>query len=114
MASPGPASRANQITALIAAGNYSSYQAPRFPNVHTERLEKSMTAPSTKNAPAIDRLLTPEETAAALGVSISWLAKARLTGTGSRFVKIGRSVRYPETYIRDYVRQRTRSSTSEI
>ena len=39
-----------------------------------------MTAPSTKNAPAFDRLLTPEDTAAALGVSLSWLAKARLTG----------------------------------
>jgi predicted DNA-binding transcriptional regulator AlpA len=68
----------------------------------------------TKNTPALDRLLTPEDTAAMLGVSLSWLAKARLSGAGPRFVKIGRSVRYPEPYIRDYVHQQTRSSTSKM
>lgn len=60
-----------------------------------------------------DRLMTPAETAKQLGVSLSWLAKARLSGDGPRYVKIGRSVRYTESYVRDYVRSRTRSSTSE-
>ena len=63
-------------------------------------------------APA-DALLTPPDAAKLLRVSPSWLAKARLAGDGPRFVKIGRSVRYPEGYLREYIRMRTRSSTSE-
>ena len=61
----------------------------------------------------IDRLMTPAETASQLGVSLSWLAKARLSGDGPRYVKIGRSVRYTDSYVREYLRSRTRSSTSE-
>jgi|tagenome__1003787_1003787.scaffolds.fasta_scaffold20703714_1 predicted DNA-binding transcriptional regulator AlpA len=60
-----------------------------------------------------EALLTAPDAARLLRVSISWLAKARLTGTGPRFVKIGRSVRYPESFIREYIKVRTRSSTSE-
>ena len=41
-----------------------------------------------------ERLLTPSETATSLGVSLSWLAKARLRGDGPLYVKIGRAVRY--------------------
>jgi hypothetical protein len=41
------------------------------------------------------------------------LAKARLRGDGPRFVKNGHSVRYPLSYLREYIRSRTRSSTSE-
>lgn len=60
-----------------------------------------------------ERLLTPSETATSLGVSLSWLAKARLRGDGPLYVKIGRAVRYRESGIRDYLRARTRTSTSE-
>jgi predicted DNA-binding transcriptional regulator AlpA len=60
-----------------------------------------------------ERLLTPSETADLLGVSLSWLAKARLRGDGPRYIKIGRAVRYPESAIRDYLKARTRTSTSE-
>ena len=42
-----------------------------------------------------DRLLTPQETADFLRVSLSWLAKARMRGDGPPYVKIGRAVRYP-------------------
>jgi predicted DNA-binding transcriptional regulator AlpA len=65
------------------------------------------------NNQAISPLLTPAQTAQRLGASTSWLAKARLRGDGPRFVKVGRSVRYPEPYLQDYLRLRTRSSTSE-
>ena len=41
-----------------------------------------------------DELLTSAEAANSLGVSASFLAKARVSGTGPRYVKIGRSVRY--------------------
>ncbi len=46
------------------------------------------------NAPArastIDPLLHPRDVAKILIVSMSWLAKSRLSGDGPRFVKIGR------------------------
>ena len=62
---------------------------------------------------SFERLLTPLETATALGVSLSWLAKARLKGDGPVFIKIGRTVRYSASSIHDYLRARMRVSTSE-
>ena len=59
------------------------------------------------------RLFTPPETAKSLGISQSWLAKARLRGDGPRYIKIGRAVRYSEPAIREYLRARTRGSTGE-
>ena len=40
-----------------------------------------------------EQLLTPPQTARSLGVSDSWLAKARLRGDGPRYVKIGTYIR---------------------
>ncbi len=61
----------------------------------------------------IDPLLHPVQVAKLLGVSLSWLAKSRLHGTGPRFVKIGRAVRYVQSAVRDFILSRQRSSTSE-
>ena len=41
-----------------------------------------------------DVLLEPNEAAAFLKVSLSWLAKARMRGDGPAYVKVGRSIRY--------------------
>jgi predicted DNA-binding transcriptional regulator AlpA len=60
-----------------------------------------------------DPLLHPRDAAKFLGVSTSWLAKRRLAGDGSRYVKIGRSVRYPMSGLLEYVEARMRRSTSE-
>lgn len=60
-----------------------------------------------------DPLLHPRDAANMLAVSMSWLAKSRLSGTGPRFVKIGRAVRYPESTIREFIKCRMRGSTSE-
>jgi excisionase family DNA binding protein len=60
-----------------------------------------------------DPLMHPKEAAKLLNVSDSWLAKSRLTGTGPRFVKIGRAVRYPESAVREFIKARMRTSTSE-
>jgi len=60
-----------------------------------------------------EALLTATDAARLLRVSLSWLAKARLTGDGPRYIKIGRSVRYLESSLREYIKMRTRSSTSE-
>jgi hypothetical protein len=48
-----------------------------------------MNAPT--KASISDTLLHPKKAAEMLNVSTSWLAKSRLTGTGPRFVKIGRA-----------------------
>jgi predicted DNA-binding transcriptional regulator AlpA len=64
-------------------------------------------------ASTIDPLLHPRDAAKLLGVSTSWLAKARLSGNGPRFVKIGRAVRYLEASLKEYIKARMRGSTSE-
>ncbi len=61
----------------------------------------------------IDPLLHPVQVAKLLGLSLSWLAKSRLNGTGPRFVKIGRAVRYAQSAVRDFILSRQRNSTSE-
>jgi len=61
----------------------------------------------------LDPLLHPVQVAKLLGVSLSWLAKSRLNGTGPRFIKIGRAVRYAQSAVRDFIFSRQRSSTAE-
>jgi predicted DNA-binding transcriptional regulator AlpA len=61
----------------------------------------------------IDPLLHPVQVAKLLAVSLSWLAKSRLNGTGPRFIKIGRAVRYAQSAVREFIRSRQRVSTSE-
>ena len=68
---------------------------------------------AANKASPVELLLCTKETAKLLNVSESWVAKSRLTGTGPSFVKVGRSVKYPMSAIQDYLRARTRSSTSE-
>jgi predicted DNA-binding transcriptional regulator AlpA len=70
-----------------------------------------MTVPVTPNT--LDPLLQPSEVAKLLKVSGSWLAKARLFGTGPQFVKIGRAVRYAESAVGAYIKSRQRNSTSQ-
>jgi predicted DNA-binding transcriptional regulator AlpA len=61
----------------------------------------------------IDPLLHPVQVAKLLAVSLSWLAKSRLNGTGPRFIKIGRAVRYAQSAVREFILSRQRVSTSE-
>jgi excisionase family DNA binding protein len=63
-------------------------------------------------APAVV-LLTPKEAAVLLKVSLSWLAKARMRGDGPPWMRIGRSVRYAETALLQWMKSRQRLSTSE-
>jgi predicted DNA-binding transcriptional regulator AlpA len=62
---------------------------------------------------AIEALHTPDAAAKILQMSVDWLAKRRLDGMGPRFVKIGRSVRYADSALREFIRANTRTSTSE-
>ena len=58
-------------------------------------------------------LFTPKEAARFLTVSPSWLAKARMRGDGPPFIKIGRSIRYSEAALIQWMKGRQRLSTSE-
>jgi len=66
---------------------------------------------ATDKASPADPLLQPKEVAKLLSVSLSWLAKSRLTGTGPSFVKIGRAVRYLESAVREFITANMRKST---
>jgi predicted DNA-binding transcriptional regulator AlpA len=69
-------------------------------------------APQKTAAPAI-LLNTPKEAARLLKVSLSWLAKARMRGDGPPFMRIGRSIRYSEAALLQWMKSRQRLSTSE-
>ena len=58
-------------------------------------------------------LLTPKEAARLLKVSVSWLAKARMRGDGPPYIRIGRSIRYSEAALLQWMKSRQRLSTSE-
>jgi hypothetical protein len=58
-------------------------------------------------------LLTAKEAGRLLKVSLSWLAKARMRGDGPPFIKVGRSIRYTEAALLQWMKSRQRLSTSE-
>jgi predicted DNA-binding transcriptional regulator AlpA len=72
-----------------------------------------MTIKPDKPIAAIERLLTPKEAAHFLRVSLSWLAKARMRGDGPPYIRIGRSIRYSEAALLQWMKSRQRLSTSE-
>jgi hypothetical protein len=53
-------------------------------------------------------LLTPQEAAKLLKVSLSWLAKARMRGDGPPYTNIGRSIRYTETALLHWIKSQQR------
>jgi predicted DNA-binding transcriptional regulator AlpA len=67
-----------------------------------------------KSAPAAAiKLLKPKEAAEQWKVSVSWLAKARMRGDGPPFIKIGRSIRYSELALLQWMKSHQHLSTSE-
>jgi hypothetical protein len=62
---------------------------------------------------ACSPLLNPVEAARLLKVSLSWLAKARMTGDGPPYIRIGRSIRYSDAVLVQWLKSRQRLSTSE-
>lgn len=62
---------------------------------------------------AKDPLLDTPEAALDLNCSESFLAKARMTGTGPEFVKLGRAIRYRQSALNAYKAAQTRISTSQ-
>jgi predicted DNA-binding transcriptional regulator AlpA len=73
-------------------------------------------SPSTASAATTysEPLLNTAQAAAVLGFHASYLAKARLSGTGPKYLKIGgRSVRYRRADIEAWLANKTRTSTSD-
>jgi len=68
--------------------------------------------PQRPAAPAIV-LLTPKEAARLIKVSTSWMAKARMRGDGPPYIPIGRSIRYSEAALLQWMKSRQRQSTSD-
>jgi excisionase family DNA binding protein len=66
-----------------------------------------------KARPQSDVLLTPKEMARLLKVSVSFLAKARMSGEGPPYMLVGRSVRYSDAARQQWLKSRQRLSTSE-
>jgi Helix-turn-helix domain len=61
-----------------------------------------------------DELLTTEEVAAWLGISIQWLEIARGRGTGPAFQVLSkRSIRYQRGTVRAWLKRRSHQSTGE-
>lgn len=54
-----------------------------------------------------------EEMAAKLGKSVAWAARARWAGTGPKYLKIGKSVRYRGADVLAWLEGNTRTSTSD-
>ena len=78
-------------------------------------MESRTTTPSAASAgPDAEALLTSKQAAAVLGFHASYLAKARLTGGGPRYLKIGaRAVRYRRSDIDTWLADKMRISTSD-
>lgn len=61
----------------------------------------------------MSNLLTTEEAAKRIGWVPNTLEKKRITGDGPKFLKLGRSVRYREEDLEEWLSARVVSSTSE-
>lgn len=57
--------------------------------------------------------LTTKQAATRLGCAPHTLAKWRLDGSGPRFMKLGRAVRYSEDALQNWMRERERRSTAD-
>ena len=83
------------------------------PTMTTHSASAGVPAAQKPAAPVVV-LLTPKEAAKLLKVSLSWLAKARMRGDGPPYVKLtGRTVRYTDAALIQWMKGRQRMSTSE-
>jgi hypothetical protein len=78
-------------------------------------MNSKLAGPGPFAAPTtIPVLLSPKEAADKCHCSISFLAKKRMTGDGPPYIKVGTRVRYAEPAMLQWMKSRTRTSTSVI
>ena len=68
---------------------------------------------NTETTLTVPRLLKESEMCGLVQKSEKWAQAARLHGTGPRFVKLGRSVRYRAADVLEWIEQNIRTSTSD-
>jgi predicted DNA-binding transcriptional regulator AlpA len=61
----------------------------------------------------VDPLLNQRQAAHLLGISVRTLERHRVTGTGPRWARLGRLVRYRQLDLLEWVERSLRLSTSE-
>ena len=61
----------------------------------------------------MEKLLTQKEVASQLGISERTLERHRITGTGPRWARLGRLVRYRVSDLEQWVEASLRTSTSD-
>jgi len=61
----------------------------------------------------MDSLLTQKHAARILGLSVRTLERHRLAGTGPRYARLGRLIRYRQNDLIEWVDGNLRNSTSE-
>jgi len=61
----------------------------------------------------MDSLLSQKHAARILSLSVRTLERHRLTGTGPRYARLGRLIRYRQNDLMEWVDQNLRNSTSE-
>jgi predicted DNA-binding transcriptional regulator AlpA len=62
----------------------------------------------------MEQLLDQHEAAELLGISPRTLERHRVAGTGPRFTRLGRLIRYRQCDLTTYVELNLRGSTSEV
>jgi predicted DNA-binding transcriptional regulator AlpA len=62
----------------------------------------------------MDSLLNQKQAAHVLGLSVRTLERHRVAGTGPRWVRLGRLVKYRQTDLTAWIESNVRTSTSEI
>ena len=62
----------------------------------------------------VEKLLTQKEVAHQLGISQRTLERHRVIGTGPRFVRLGRLVRYRMSDLEEWIELSVRRSTSDL
>ena len=62
----------------------------------------------------MDSLLNQKQAAKLLGLSVRTLERHRVAGTGPRFTRLGRLVRYRQVDLADWVDAGLRFSTSDV
>ena len=69
---------------------------------------------SGKVEAAVQGSLDEREASKEYGMSPAWYQRKRWDGTGPRYYKVGRAVRYPRAELDAYFQSRLRSSTSDL
>jgi predicted DNA-binding transcriptional regulator AlpA len=62
----------------------------------------------------MDSLLNQKQAARILGLSVRTLERYRITGTGPRYVRLGRLIRYRPNDLKEWIERNLRNSTSEM